>query len=191
MNQRETALAATTGAILASVLGYTLIVKPTYERWENAHSRVDQLASDLEKANALVKRKTELTDERDKIETTIAPTDQFGNPLKGPDAVAVFLDHLDSLQAASQLSQYVSNIQYVHTEIFDAYAELQFEMRARAPLKLIQDFLVRMRTGPSYLRAQAVRIQPRDDGTVEADISLVGLTTWDALDSDKRPKKKP
>jgi len=189
VNQRETALAATTGAILASVLGYTVVVKPTYERWSNARARVEQLQSDLEKANALVKRKNELTDEREKIETLIAPTDA-GKPLVGPDAIALFLDHLDSLQAAAQLGQYVSNIQYVHTEIYDAFAELQFEMRARAPLKLIQDFLVRMRTGPSYLRAQAVRIQPRDDGTVEADISLIGLTTWDALDPDKRPKKK-
>ncbi len=185
MNQREMVMAAATGAIVVTALGWTFVVRPTIERWTTARDRVETLREQAAKAASLVARKGELESEQARIRHVLgadAATSDLNFRNSAHDA---FLEHLDELTKAAGFS--AADLKYVRTEALESYAELRFELRARAPLKQIVDFLVRMTAGESYLRVQAITIQPKDGGQVEADLSLVGLVSQDVLDESELP----
>jgi len=188
VNQREMVMAAATGAIVVTALGWTFVVRPTIDRWTTARDRVETLREQASKAKTLLGRKAELETERARIShvlgaDAVLTAADFSNPRNS--AHEAFLDHLDELTKASGFS--AADLKYVRTEAYDAYAELRFELRARAPLGKITDFLVRMTAGEAYLRVQAITIQPKDGGQVEADLSLVGLVSQDVLDESELP----
>lgn len=186
MNRRETVMAGATGFVVVSALAWTLVARPTIERYRDARDRVEQLHVDLEKANALVKRKSELLGERAAIDRALSQDDALnGVAIQKGAALDAFLEHIRSLTKAAGFE--AKELKYVRAEVLDSYAELRFELRARAPLKQIQDFLVRMASSDWYLRAQALQVQPREDGTIEVDFSLVGLASQDALEDADFP----
>lgn len=191
MNSREMAIAAATGVVVTAVLGWTFVVRPTMDRWTAARDKRDALHDQVDKAKALVKRKDELTAERQRIDRVLGAdavpvVPGFG--AQGGTAVFAFLEHLHHLTKSAGFAP--RDLKFVRAEALDAYAELRFELRARAPLKQIVDFLVRMTASESYLRVHAMQLAPKEGGEVEADLSLVGLVSQDALDESELPKGK-
>jgi hypothetical protein len=93
----------------------------------------------------------------------------------GGSPIPSFLDHVQSLSDAAGFKP--MSLRYVRQDKYEAYSELRFELKARAPLSQLQDFLVKMTASVYYLRVHAITLNPRDDGTVEAEFSLVGLAT--------------
>jgi len=157
--------------VIGLALGWTYFVKPTIDRWREANDHTASLEDQLEKAESLVNRRTSIEAERAAIERRLEPDDPTG----AGSAIPAFLEHVQSLSEAAGF--HPATLRYVRSDKYDAYAELRFELKARAPLKQLQDFLVRMAASTWYLRVQALSLNPREDGTIEAEFSLVGLVT--------------
>lgn len=184
MKQSEKVLAGITVAIVSSVGLWSYVAQPTIDRWRAASEREETLKDKLGRWQALVNRGDELRVERKAIDDALRPPlDELGASNVGAgasgDAIAGFLSHLTSLTAAAGINP--STLRYVRSDPFDAFAELRFELKARAPLKQVHDFLVRMAASDWFLRVQSLSIVPRESGDVEADMSLVALASADAL----------
>ncbi len=184
MNSREMVIAGATGILVAGALGWTFVLKPTIESYRDARDKVAQLEDQIERANALIKRKGELQAERNRIEHLLAGDEIF--PQSPSVIITMFDEHIkDLLASAGGLA--LSEIRTVRTDPYDAYAELHYELRTKAPIRQIKDFLVKMTASDWYLRVQAIQIQPQHDNqTIEVTMSLVGLATQDALEDDQR-----
>ena len=181
--KNEKVLALVAGAVVIVAIGWTYLLRPTVERWNEARERVSRLQDQLDQAETLVARRNALEAEKSAIERALTPPDN------GSGAASVaFYERLRILTEASGFKPV--SLRHLRTDAFDAYAELRFELKVRAPLRQLEDFLVRMAASEWYLRAHAISLAPRDDGQVEADLSLVGLATQDALDPEDRPGSK-
>ncbi|MEZ0228138.1 MAG: hypothetical protein ACAI25_05900 [Planctomycetota bacterium] len=190
MNSREMLMAGATGAVVVCALGWTFVVRPTMERWSLAKGKRDTLLEQVDKAKALLKREGELKAERQRIDRVLGadavPVSVGLTPQSGT-AVFAFLERLHDLTKSAGFAP--RELKFVRAEALDAYAELRFELKARAPIQKVVDFLVRMTASESYLRVHAIQMQPKEGGEVEADLSLVGLVSQDALDESERPKE--
>jgi Tfp pilus assembly protein PilO len=175
-------MAGATSILVAGALGWTFVLRPTIESYREARDKVTQLQDQIERAKALIKRKPELQSERNRIEHSLAGDELVLSPTI---AVTMFDEHLRVLLEQAGLA--LSEIRTVRTDPYDAYAELHIELRAKAPLRQIKDFMVRMTASEWYLRVQAIQITPQHDNqTVEVTMSLLGLATQDALEEDQR-----
>src|SRR5262249_33567795 len=136
----------------------------------------------IERANALINKKSDLQSQRNRIDHVLSNGELFMTPTI---AIAIFDEHLRDLLASAGLA--LTEIRTVRTDPYDAYAELHFELRAKARISQIKDFMVRMTASDWYLRVQAIQITPQHDNqTVEVTMSLAGLATQDALEEDQR-----
>jgi hypothetical protein len=192
MKQSEKTLAVATATVLVLALGWLYVVQPLVKRWTDARDRVETLERSLEKSKALVDRRDAVEAERAAIDRALAPaspTDELERAFLGSSVIPTFLEHIRSLSTAAGFPQGQTRI-VAKPSVYEAYAELKFELKVRAPLKQIQDFLVRMAASEWYLRVQSLSVHPREDGTIEADITLLGLSTQDALEPEDRPDGK-
>lgn len=183
MNSREMAMAGATGAIVACAFGWTFVIRPTMDRWTSARDHRDALLDQASKAKELVERKNQIESDRRVISERLGVEGDSLFPTRGV-AIADFVDHLNNLSKAAGFTP--RDLKFVRAEQLDAYAEFRFDLRARAPLRQLVDFLVRMRASERYLRVQAMQIQPKEGGEVEADLSLVALVSQDVLDDSER-----
>jgi len=190
VNTREMVMAGATGIIVASALGWTFVIRPTIDSWREANDRIATLQEQKEKAIALIKRKGDLQAERNKIDSALSTSDDYALVPRAPgetwDANAVFLEHLRDLLGSANLPP--PDLRSVRADPYDAYAELHYELRTRAHLRELKDFLVKMTASEAYIRVQAFQIQPQLDGRIEVSMSLVGLANQDALEEDQIPK---
>lgn len=183
MKQSEKVLAGLTAGIIASVGLWSWVVQPTIERWRAATEREESLQEKLGRWHTLVQRSPEIRGERQAVDIALTPpADETADPTNGGgDAIAGFLSHLASLTDAAGFKP--STLRYVRAEGFEPYAELRFELKAKAPLARIHDFLVKMTASDWYLRAQSLSITPQSNGEVEADMSLVALAKADSVET--------
>src|SRR5437764_660237 len=126
MNTREMAMAAATGVIVVSALGWTFVVHPIIDRWTAAHDRVETLRDQAKKAKDLVDRKPELEAEKTRIDHLVGASSE---PLvEHPRDLAYqsFLEHLDQLSKEAGFS--AADLKHVRIEAVEAYAELKFEL---------------------------------------------------------------
>jgi hypothetical protein len=188
LKQSEKVLAAVTGVVVSTVVVWSFVVQPTIRSWRDVAEKDDTVRDKLARWKELLGRESRLRADRDAIEVALTPPDDGGAGSSAPGAAeAGFLEHLRGLTDAAGLKP--KDLSYVQTHAFDAYAELRFALKARAPLKPIQDFLVRMAASPWYLRVESLTISPRDGGEVEADMSLIALANKDALEPEERKTK--
>lgn len=184
MKNSERLLAAAAMAVVGVAGGWTYGVRPLVERWNTARERVATLQTGLDAARTLVGRKQQVESDRAAVLTALTPPEALDDEGRGA-AIPGFLEHLRRLTSDAGFQP--GSLRYVRSDAFESYAELRFELRARAPLRQLQTFLVKMAASEWYLRVHALALQPRDDGTVEADVSLVGLATQDALEVEDKP----
>jgi Tfp pilus assembly protein PilO len=168
VKKSEQVLALASSGIIAVAIGWAYALKPTIDRWREASDKVATLEDTLTKEVALVARRSAIEADRAAIEKALEDP-------AGGSPIPSFLDHVQSLSDAAGFKP--MSLRYVRQDKYEAYSELRFELKARAPLSQLQDFLVKMTASVYYLRVHAITLNPRDDGTVEAEFSLVGLAT--------------
>jgi hypothetical protein len=193
VKQSGIVLSIVTAAVVGSFGLWSWVVQPTIAEWREATEHEDTLKDKLQRYQALVNKAPELRAERAKIAGNMnavpsdEPTSAGDAQNAAGDAIAGFLSHLKSLTDAAGFQ--ASNLHYVRAEPFDAYSELRFEMKAKAPLAKIHDFLVKMTASDYYLRVQSLAITPQSGNEVEADMSLVALANADAVEAPETPKR--
>ena len=179
MNVRERALAIATTAVVVVGAGWTYALSPALDRWREADTRVEKLAADKAACEELLERAPALREERRAIELAIAPQ---GGP---SEAIPGFLDRVRALGEAAGIRP--STLRYLRADkVENAFAELRFELRTQAPLKQVQDFLVRLAGAGQPVRIASLTIAPQPDGTVDADLALVALAPLEAAEEGRR-----
>jgi hypothetical protein len=178
MKQREKALAIATAAVLILGLLWTQVLSPRLEEWRTTGENLERLEDQKRNSDDLLRRAPSITEERRSLELALV---QGGG---ANDAIPAFLDRVRALSEAAGFRP--TKLDYQRSDRYEnAFAELKFEMTARAPLKQIEDFLVRLAGEGQFVHVSSLTITPMNDGSIRADLGLVTLAPLAAADEGK------
>src|SRR5262249_7857276 len=137
MKQRERALAIATGAVLVLGLLWMQVLSPKMEEWRTTGESLEHLEDQKHNSDDLLRRAPSIQEERHALELALV---QGGG---ANDAIPAFLDRVRALSEAAGFRP--TKLDYERADrVENAFGELKFQMSAKATLKQIEDFLVRL-----------------------------------------------
>ncbi|RMG19112.1 MAG: hypothetical protein D6731_00260 [Planctomycetota bacterium] len=177
LSARERRLAVATLAVVLLAGFVSLFVEPAWRRWTLASGQLAALEEANRRARAQGERLPALREELFRLEEGLLPP-------AGVTLQAWILRHLESLGAEAEFEP--SSLRYLRADPLgeSPYAELRFDLRARASAEQLQEFLLRLAASPRQVRVASLKLTPsaRDPEVLDVALTLVALAPQVALD---------
>lgn len=176
LNQRERILGIATATVLAVGAVWSELVEPTWDRWSQQDEERFVLEQAVARDRALRAELSAIGAERRELDTNLRPPESTG-------LVPWFIEHVRDV--ASQTKFAPTSLRYLRMDPVGtaaSYAELRFELRARATTEELQAFLVRLAASKRHVRVVALSVAPRkNSNSIEVDMTLAALAPGDVL----------
>ncbi len=180
LNSREQILGAATLSVVVVAVLWTQAIEPMWKSLKSSEEQVSLLAESVVRDEIRERKLVRLKAERQELEATLMPPE-------GEALVPFLIGHLRELTQDAKLT--TKSLRYLRpsplggtTDDDAPYAELRFELKARATSEELQSFLVRLAASPQHVRAVSMRLAPRKrSDKLDVDLTLVALASSRAL----------